>query len=207
MRPVRFILVPAILFVSVPLFADTYTLDKAHSGALFSIRHLVGRVTGKFDDIDATINVDEKGAAASSVEFSAKAASINTGVANRDTDLRSEHFFDVDKNPEITFKSTSIKPSATKDVYEVTGNLTIRGVTKQITLPVTFYGFIKDPRGNEKAGFSTSTTINRKDYGVSWNRSLDAGGVLLGDDVDVTVNIEAYKAKPPAPAPTPPKSN
>ena len=113
---------------------------------------------------------------------------------DRDKHLRSADFFDVDKFPEITFKSTSVKPAAKKDTYDVTGTFTMRGVTKTITLPVEFLGFIKDPRGNERAGFTTHITLNRKDYGINWNRALDAGGTLLSDDVDITVNIEAAKS-------------
>jgi polyisoprenoid-binding protein YceI len=186
---------------ALPLFADTYTIDKDHSEATFQVRHLVSKVSGKFDDFNGSINLDPKNPAASSVEFKIKAASINTGVADRDQHLRTPDFFDAAKYPEITFKSTSIKPSGKRDVYNVTGNLTMRGVTKQVTLPVTFLGFIRDPWGNDKAGFSLTTTVNRKDYGINWNKALDNGGVLLGDDVDISINLEAQKVKPAAAVP------
>jgi polyisoprenoid-binding protein YceI len=186
---------------ALPLFADTYTIDKDHSEATFQVRHLVSKVSGKFDDFNGSINLDPKNPAGSSVEFRIKAASINTGVTDRDQHLRTPDFFDAAKYPEITFKSTSIKPSGKKDVYNVTGNLTMRGVTKQITLPVAFLGFIRDPWGNDKAGFSLTTTVNRKDYGINWNKALDNGGVLLGDDVDISINLEAQKVKPAAAAP------
>src|SRR5205823_1723758 len=132
---------------------------------------------------------------ASTVEFSLKTASINTGVADRDNHLRTPEFFDAAKYPEITFKSTSIAATKTKDVYDVTGDLTMRGVTKRITIPVTFGGFAKDPWGNERSGFSLTTVVNRKDYGINWNQALDNGGVLLGDDVTINVDLEAVKAK------------
>ena len=190
-----------IAVAALPLFADTYTIDKDHSEATFQVRHLVSRVSGKFEDFTGSINLDPKNPAASSVEFKIKTASINTGVTDRDQHLRTPDFFDAAKYPEITFKSTSIKPSGKKDVYSVTGNLTMRGVTKQVTLPVEFLGFGSDRWGNDKAGFALTTTVNRKDYGINWNKALDNGGVLLGDDVDISINLEAQKVKPAAAAP------
>ena len=184
-----------ITIAALPLFADTYTIDKSHSEATFQVRHLVSKVSGKFEDFDGKINIDPNKPAASTVEFTIEASTVNTGVADRDKHLRTADFFDTDKFPEITFKSTSIKSSGKKDVYTVTGNLTMRGVTKQITFPVQFLGFIRDPWGNDKAGFSLATTLNRKDYGVNWNKALDNGGVLVSDEVDVAINIEAQKSK------------
>jgi polyisoprenoid-binding protein YceI len=128
------------------------------------------------------------------VEFTLKAASIDTSNENRDKDLRGANFFDVEKFPEITFKSTSVK-AAGKDRYDVTGTLTMRGVAREVTLPVSFLGFGKDPWGNEKAGFSTDVTLNRKDFGIVWNKALDSGGVLLGDEVWVSINLETAKKK------------
>jgi polyisoprenoid-binding protein YceI len=177
---------------------DLYSVDKIHSEAAFQIRHLMSKVSGRFDDFAGSINIDPKSPGASSVEFTIKAGSINTGVSDRDNHLRSADFFDVAKYPEITFKSTSIAPTGTKDLYDVTGILTMRGVSKKVTIPVAVLGFAKDPMGNERAGFELHTTLNRKEYGVSWNKALDAGGFLVGDDVSVTVNIEAAKAKPVA---------
>src|SRR6266849_7807605 len=191
----RLVVTLSLLFAALPLLADTYAIDKNHSEANFRVRHLVSKVSGRFDDFAGTITDDPKKPTASSVEFTIKAASINTGNADRDKDLRSANFFDVEKFPEITFKSSTIVPSKKKDVYEVTGDLTIHGVTKHVTLPVEFNGFGKDPWGGERAGFSLTTTLNRKDYGVNWNKALDNGGVLLGDDVTINVNIEAVKAK------------
>jgi len=119
-----------------PLFADTYTIDKDHSEATFQVRHLVSKVSGKFEDFNGSINLDPKNPAASSVEFKIRTASINTGVADRDQHLRTADFFDATKYPEITFKSTSIKASGKKDVYSVTGNLTMRGIPRLHPRPV-----------------------------------------------------------------------
>jgi polyisoprenoid-binding protein YceI len=152
---------------------------------------MMANSTGQFRDFDAVINIDRAKPAASNVEFTVQAASIDTDNENRDKHLKSADFFDVEKYPTISFKSTAVKPSSKKDVYDVTGNLSIHGVTKQVTLPVAFLGFGKDGRGNSKAGFEIETTVNRKDYGIVWNRTLDEGGLLLGEDVKVTINIEA----------------
>jgi len=182
------------LSASAALAADTYVVDKAHSEATFQVRHIVTRVRGKFTDFTGTIQVDPAKPEASSVELTVKTASVDTGEPKRDDHLRSPDFFEAAKFPEMTFKSTRVK-SVDKDRYEVTGTFTLRGISKELTLPVTFLGFAKDPWGNEKAGFETSVTLNRKDFGMLWNKTLDAGGVFLGDEVYVTVNIEANKQK------------
>lgn len=179
--------------------ADTYTFDKAHSDVSFQIRHFVSKVRGRFTDFDGTIVVDRAKPEASSVDFAIKATSIDTDNENRDKDLRSANFFEVEKFPDITFKSTKVTAKG-QDRYDVTGNLTMHGVTKEITLPVAFMGIVNTGRG-EKAGFETSTTLNRKDFGITWNRVLDAGGTTLGDDVVVSINVEANKKQPPSPVP------
>lgn len=192
------ILATLVLTTASAFAADTYVVDKNHSEAKFEVRHLMSKVSGKFDDFSASISGDPAAAAASSVQFTIKTASVDTGNEGRDKHLRTADFFDAEKFPEITFKSTSIKPTGKKNVYDVTGDFTMHGVTKQITLPVELLGFGKDPWGNTRAGFSVKTTLNRKDFGVNWNKALDEGGVLLGDDVDVTINLEAVKQKPAA---------
>ncbi len=179
--------------------ADTWSIDKGHSEASFQVRHFVTNVRGRFADFGGTIVTDTAKPENSSVEFKIAATSIDTGVADRDKHLRSANFFDVEKFPEITFKSTSVKPAG-KDSYHVTGDLTMRGVTKTITLPVAFAGTAKDPWGNERAGFETSITLNRKDYGINWNKALDQGGFVLSDEVKVSINLETVKKKPEAPA-------
>jgi polyisoprenoid-binding protein YceI len=177
--------------------ADVYTIDPAHSDVSFQVRHLVSQVRGRFNDYSGTIAMDPANLAKSSVEFRVKSASIDTQLPDRDKHLRSADFFDVEKYPEIVFKSSKITPNG-KDRYNVAGTLTLRGVAKQITLPVTFLGNAKDPWGNEKAGFSTETTLNRKDFGMVWNAALDNGGVVLGDDVKIAIDLEVLKQKPGA---------
>jgi len=185
----------AALLAAAPLFAaDTYNVDKAHSEATFTVKHLMSRVSGRFNDFSGTINIDAANPALSSVEFTINTASIDTNNADRDKHLKSPDFFDAEKNPTITFKSSKVTPAG-KDKYTVDGTLTMRGVSKQVSLPVEFQGFGKDPMGNEKAGFVIETALNRKDYGIVWNRALDTGGFVLGDDVKVSIAIEATKKK------------
>ena len=176
---------------------DTYTIDRAHTEVGFRVRHFVSKVAGRFDDFSGTITVVPGKPAASSVEFAIKSSSINTANAGRDTHLKSADFFDVEKFPEITFKSSKIVPMDA-DTFNVTGNFTMHGVTREITIPVDFGGTVTDARGTEKAGFSLATKLNRKDYGIVWNQTLDQGGLMLGEEVEVTINIEANKKKPAA---------
>jgi polyisoprenoid-binding protein YceI len=131
------------------------------------------------------------------VDFTIQAASIDTNEPKRDEHLRSADFFDVANHPKLTFKSTSIKPAG-KDSYQVTGELTMRGVTKPVTLDVAFLGEGKDPWGNDKMGFDVTGKLNRKDFEMNWNKALDNGGVLLADEVKVQIAVEANKAKPAA---------
>ncbi len=201
MKRIRTMLVLAAL-AATPLFAQTpaapapeaWGVDKAHSMTTFKVRHMMANVVGQFRDFDANISVDRANLSNSTVEFTIQATSIDTGNTNRDEHLRSADFFDVAKFPTITFKSVSIKETS-KNAFDVTGDFTMHGVTKRITLPVSLLGIGKDGRGNEKAGLEIETTINRKDYGVVWNRNLDEGGFLLGDDVKISINLEVAKKK------------
>jgi len=168
----------------------TFAVDKAHSEALFQVRHLVTRVRGSFTDFDGTIAFDEARPVNSTVTFTVQAASIDTNNADRDAHLRSEDFFAVEQSPTLTFASTSIAAKSGNE-YTVHGDLTIRGVTKRIALPVSFLGKATDPWGNEKIGFEAEITINRKDYGLTWNAALEAGGFLVGDEVKISVSIQA----------------
>jgi polyisoprenoid-binding protein YceI len=174
--------------------ADTFVVEKAHSDALFTIKHMMSRITGRFSDFSGTINVDTGNPAASSVEFTINAVSVDTSLPDRDKDLRGPNFFDVEKYPTLSFKSSKITP-ASKDKFTVEGTLTMHGVSKPLSLAVEFLGFGKDPWGNDKAGFALETTLNRKDYGLVWNKALDQGGFLLGDDVKVVINLETAKKK------------
>lgn len=195
----RAVALAAALVASPALGADTYVIDKGHSEVGFQIRHLMAKVRGRFTDFQGQIQADPAKPEASSVELTIQATSIDTANPNRDKDLRGADFFDVEKHPQITFKSTRIKAKG-KDSYDVTGVLTMRGVSREVTLPVSFLGFMKDQRGNERVGFETAITLNRKDFGIVWNRTLDAGGVLLGDEVYISINLEARKEPPASPA-------
>ena len=167
----------------------TYKIDKAHSEAIFQVRHLVTKVRGRFTDFEGAIEYNDAAPEASTVNFSAKTASIDTAEADRDKHLRSADFFDVEKFPELTFRSKRI--SKRGDGYDVTGDLTIHGVTKEVTLPVALMGKAKDPWGGDRLGFEVETTINRKDYGLAFNIALETGGFLVGDEVKVSIDIQA----------------
>jgi polyisoprenoid-binding protein YceI len=196
----RYVILAAALAVVSPAVAaaaETYQVDASHANVTFEVRHFMSRVSGVFNTFEGTIVIDRERPEASSVEFTIQTESIDTNNDKRDEHLRSPDFFDVASHPTITFKSTSMK-KAGDDSYEVTGDLTMRGVTKSITLPVQVLGEMKDPRGNQRIGFETSTTIDRKQHGVSWNQTLDQGGLLLGDDVEVSVTLEAVESRPDA---------
>lgn len=188
------------LGLAVPATAEvkTYNIDGAHSEVSFRVKHMVTWVRGQFDTYEGTIVMDTEDPTKSSVTFTIDATSINTFNENRDKHLRSADFFDVEKFPKATFTSTSVRRQGGDNRYIVVGDFTLRGVTQQLSLPVEFAGEAKDPWGNTKAGFSTETTINRKDYGIVWNKNLDEGGVVLGDEVQISINLEAVLAKPEA---------
>jgi polyisoprenoid-binding protein YceI len=199
-RKLRLAALFAAALAATPLFAvDTYTIDKVHSDVSFRVRHFVSKVRGNFTDFDGTIQIDQANPEASSVVFTIKTASINTNNEGRNKHLNSPDFFDTAKFPEISFQSTKIAPAG-KDKYNVTGNFTMHGVTKEITLPVEFTGTAKDPRGSEKAGFELATTVNRKDYGINWNKALDNGSFMLSDEVAVTISLETVKKSLEVPA-------
>lgn len=170
--------------------ATTYSIDKAHSEVFFQVRHLVTKVRGRFSDFEGTIVMDEANPEASSVNFSINTASIDTNVADRDAHLRSGDFFAADEHPKLTFKSSKITKKGAES-YDVTGDLTIRGTSKTVTIPVSFLGVAKDPWGQSKAGFEAETSLNRKDFGLNWNAALETGGFLVGDEVKVNLSIQA----------------
>ena len=175
---------------ATPTSTRTYAIDKTHSELLFQVRHLVTRVRGRFTDFDGTVSIDGANPDRSAVALDIKAASIDTGTPDRDAHLRSNDFFGVDQFPALTFASSRIVKKS-EDAYDVVGTLTIRGVAKEITLPVAFLGTARDPWGNERAGFETEITINRKDFGLTWNAALETGGFLVGDEVKISASIQA----------------
>jgi len=172
--------------------AGTYTIDQAHSDVSFKVRHLVSKTAGQFTQFSGTIEADLSDLDASSVVFNIKSSSIDTKNEDRDKHLRSGDFFDVEKYPEISFVSSKITKSGPQ-TFAVTGTLTMHGVSKTVTLPVTFLGEMTGPRGSTVAGFEIETTIDRKEYGIVWNRALDAGGMILGDEVEININLETKK--------------
>ncbi|MFZ5623468.1 MAG: YceI family protein [Gemmatimonadota bacterium] len=177
--------------LQVPVAPITWTIDPVHSEVSFRIRHFVTRVRGTFRKWNGTITADPANLAAGSVNVTIEAASIFTDNERRDTHLRSADFFDVANHPTITFTSTRVE--ATGNRIRVTGDLTIRGVTKSVVLEGEFLG-VSGPDGKgQRIGFQASTVIDRKDFGVSWNRAAEGGGLMLGDDVTIDINIEAVR--------------
>jgi polyisoprenoid-binding protein YceI len=182
---------------------ETYVIDRTHSYIGFQVRHFVSKVPGKFDAFTGSVVFDPKNIGAMQVAADIDAGSIDTDNDKRDGHLKSPDFFDVENNPKITFKSTGVKPIDATHA-QLTGDLTMRGVTKPVTLEVELLG-VQTTRGTEKrAGFEAKGRVNRKDFNINWNRALDNGGVMLSDDVDLVIQIEAVKpgeeqAKPATP--------
>jgi polyisoprenoid-binding protein YceI len=173
---------------------NKWNIDTAHSGINFSIRHLVvAKVRGRFAKYSGSLELDAQDLTRSVVEATIEAASIDTGTAQRDDHLRSADFFDVAKYPQLRFRSKRIEQVA-DDRYRVSGELTIRDVTREVSLDVEYGGQAKDPWGNERVGFVAKTTIERKDFGLTWNQALETGGVLVGDRVDIELEVQAVKA-------------
>ncbi len=170
----------------------TWNIDPAHTTVGFSARHLMAaRVRGGFKSFSGVVDVADP-IEESSVRVSIDAASIDTGVADRDNHLRSGDFLDVENYPTLEFESTAVH--STEGGYEIEGNLTIRGETRPVTLQMLYSGVIADPWGNEKAIFSAQTTINREDWGLTWNAPLEAGGWLVGKEVQIEIEAEAARA-------------
>jgi polyisoprenoid-binding protein YceI len=168
----------------------TYSIDKAHSEATFQVRHLLTKVRGRFSDFEGTIEFDQQQPERSSANLTIKAASIDTNERDRDAHLRSADFFDAENLPTLTFTSGTISRRVDQR-FDVTGDLTIRGVTRPVTFEVTFLGKAKDPWGNERIAFEAEATINRKDFGLHWNAALETGGFLVGDEVKISLSVQA----------------
>lgn len=168
----------------------TLEIDRSHSEVAFQVRHLLSKVRGRFGEFSGTIQYDEANPQNSRVDVTIQARSIDTAEGDRDKHLRSADFFDVDKYPTLTFTSTSVTARDGGN-YDVAGNLTVHGVTKEVTLPASFLGTAQDPWGNTKFVFEAELTLNRKDFGLTWNAALETGGFLVGDEVKVTLSIQA----------------
>ena len=176
---------------SAPGTVTTWNIDPAHSATEFKVKHMmISNVKGKFTGLSGVLNLDETNYAHSIVEVSIAAASLTTGDDQRDGHLKSADFLDVEKFTTLTFKSTNIESTGGGN-YDVTGDLTIHGVTKSVTLAVEDVSEpSKDPWGNHRIGLSGSTKINRKDFGLTWNSPLETGGVLVGEEVHITLDVE-----------------
>ena len=179
--------------ISVPSVAatNTWQIDPNHSSAQFAVRHLaISTVRGAFTKVNGTVQLDDKDISKSSVDVTIDAASVDTRVPDRDKDLRSDHFFDVEKYPTLTFKSTKVEQVGPGKL-KVTGDLTIHGVTKPVVLDVEGpTAPVKDPWGNQRVAVNATTKINRQDFNVKWNATMDGGGLVVGDDVAITIDAE-----------------
>jgi polyisoprenoid-binding protein YceI len=184
----------AVLSLPAPAATSTWQIDPAHSAAQFSIRHLaISTVRGEFGNIKGTINLDDKDISKSSVDVTIDVSTVDTRQPDRDKDLKSEKFFDVTQYPTMAFKSKKVERDGTGKL-KVTGDLTIHGVTKEVVLSVDGpTAAIKDPWGNQRCAVNAATKINRQDFGVKWNKTLDNGGMMLGDDVAINIDVEMFQ--------------
>lgn len=169
-----------------------WALDTAHSEIQFKVKHMmISTVTGSFDRFNVQLSTEDEDFSTADITFTAEAASVNTGSEQRDGHLKGADFFDAEQFPELTFKATSFKGSG--DDYQLSGDLTIKGVTKPVTVAVEFGGIGKDPWGNTKAGFTISGKINRADWGLTWNAALETGGLLVSDEIRVLGELQFSK--------------
>jgi polyisoprenoid-binding protein YceI len=185
----------SVSFEAIP--TGDYKIDPSHSVIGFSIRHFeISFVRGRFKDFTGMIRYDASDVTKSTVEFTAKVESIDTGVAGRDNHLRTADFFDVAKYPEMTFKSTKVEKKG-NNAYVLHGDFTLKGVSKPVSFPFTLTGAVKDNRGNTRFGVAAETKINRRDYGITWGSSMANGGLNVGNEVIIDLQLEALKAAPP----------
>ena len=176
----------------VPPGAAVYVIDAAHSELQFRVRHLISRVTGSFNKWEGTITVaDPARWEAAVIEVAIDAASIDTNNDRRDADLRSDSFFDAENHPVITFRSTRIERAG--DAAKIHGDLTMRGVTRPVVLEGAFLGATRGAQGKQRVGFEATTTIDRTDFGITWNRAAEGGGLTLADDVQITITVAAVE--------------
>ena len=192
MKAILAAVVVAFGFAAGARAADTYKIDPVHSSVGFSVRHMViSNVKGKFQEFAGTIVLENNKLIEATGTIQTK--SVDTGVAQRDQDLRSANFFDVEKFPTITFKSKRVEKK--EEEFVLIGDFTMHGVTKELSLPVKLSGPVKDPWGNSRIGLETRTKLSRKDYGMTYNKALEAGGLVVGDEVEIEINAEAVKEK------------
>lgn len=172
---------------------STWSIDPTHSIAEFAVKHLVvTTVKGRFRELEGTIHIDESQPENSSVDAKIAAASVDTNVADRDADLRSDNFFNVERFPNITFRSTRIERIG-EERFKLVADLTIRDVTKEVVLDGEYEGQIDDPWGNKRAAFTATTQISRREFNIRWNQLLETGGAVVGDNVKITLHIEAIR--------------
>ena len=197
------ILAIGLLLVAAPIVAHAtdYTIDPSHTAVTFSVRHLmISNVRGEFEKTAGTISVNGTDPSSVKIDVTIDASSVNTRVDRRDAHLKSPDFLEVAKYPTITFKSTRVE-AAGSGKWKVSGNLTLHGVTREVVLDVTGpTPEITDPMGSKRVGASATATISRKDFGLTWNKALDNGGVLVGDEVAIQIDVEAVKTKATAAA-------
>jgi len=193
-------LLMAALTVALPAAAApaTWKVDPAHTEVGFEVRHFFSKVHGVFHDVKGTIVFDEQDPSAVKVDASARVASVDTGNRNRDADLQTPDFFNAATDSILSFKSTKVE-RAGKNKYKISGDLTMHGVTKPVVFDAEFLGSsdvsIEGKSWGAKAGFSATTVVNRQDFGIKWNKTLDNGGMMVGDDVTIILNVEASKAQ------------
>lgn len=191
-RKVSLLAAATIILATVRLEAQTFEIDPVHSSVGFSIRHIVSNVKGRFTEFAGTVVYDPKKIENSSVSVTIQAPSIDTDNEKRDNHLKSPDFFEVEKYPEITFQSKKVTKK--KNKFMLQGTLNMHGVEKSISIPFEILGIAKGPDGS-LAGFEAELTLNRKDFGITWNRTLDQGGLLLGEEVKVLLALEAREKK------------
>lgn len=195
MKKVQFLAAAVILFTSLSFGQINWKIDNAHSSIGFNVTHLViSSVSGSFKNFDAVVKSSDETFKDAVIEFTADVKSINTANDKRDEHLKSDDFFNADKFPQIKFKSKSFK-KVSGNKYKLTGDFTMRDVTKTITLDVVLNGVVKDPWGNTKAGFKITGSVNRFDYNLKWNTLMEAGGAVVGKNVDLICNVELTKSK------------
>ncbi len=192
----KLVLASSLLFFASSAQAAEYTIDPDHSTVSFKIKHLmISSVVGRFTDFKGSFFFDPAKVADSKAEAAITVGSVNTEQKKRDEHLKGADFFNTPKHPEMSFKTTKVVPGKTPESFIAHGDLTIAGVTKPVELEISYGGAVKDPWGNDRAAFTATTEINRKDFGLTWNKALETGGVVVGDEVKINIEIEGIKKK------------